>query len=339
MSKKTLTNVLKWGFSVGILVLLFRSGKLSLSDIQSFLAKPSYFVACVGCFALVLATVFLRWKLILASVGINLKYLDVLRLGMLGQFFSAVIPGSVGGDLVKAVYIARRYPGDKARALSTIVLDRFVGLFALVILGGVAFALGYHDLSLLPRNQVVVVISFGWILLAAAMAIVLGLIAFTIVGKKLPKNSPAFLARLPLHKTTTALYGLLITYQSRAATLWGCIGLSFIVHASNMSILYLAAWSIFGAPPWGSIQTPQFILAAVLGLCSLAIPIAPLGLGVGQVAFAAIFHQVGAPSVNFGTAIVTSMQIVNLLLNLSGALFFATYRHEVAKGVAPQPML
>jgi hypothetical protein len=68
----------------------------------------------------------------------------------------------------------------------------------------------------------------------------------------------------------------------------------------------------------------------------MSLPIAPLGLGVGQVAFSVLFTAMGAPSAAFGAAIVTGVQIVNVALNLVGVFFFVTYKNEVAQSLASE---
>ena len=56
---------------------------------------------------------------------------------MIGLLFSVVIPGSVGGDLMKAYYVGTRVPNRRAHALpATILMDRYLGLLSLLYTGG-----------------------------------------------------------------------------------------------------------------------------------------------------------------------------------------------------------
>ncbi len=64
-----------------------------------------------------------------------------LRLGFLGYLLNFVSVGSVGGDLFKAVFVAREYPGRRAQAVATVVLDRIVGLFAMFVVASAALLL------------------------------------------------------------------------------------------------------------------------------------------------------------------------------------------------------
>jgi hypothetical protein len=77
-----------------------------------------------------------RWRLLLRTGQINISRWEALRLTFLGQFFNTVVPGTVGGDLVKAYYVSKHTP-NKAAALVSVIMDRVLGLVALTVLAGV----------------------------------------------------------------------------------------------------------------------------------------------------------------------------------------------------------
>jgi len=56
-------------------------------------------------------------------------------LNMVGSFYNSFMPGSTGGDLVKAYYAAK-HTTHRTRAVMTVIIDRILGLLALIILGG-----------------------------------------------------------------------------------------------------------------------------------------------------------------------------------------------------------
>jgi glycosyltransferase 2 family protein len=273
--------------------------------------------------------VFKRWQILLKAVGIGIPYSTAYSLGMLGQFFSAVIPGTVGGDLVKAVYIARRFPSKKLKVVSTIFVDRVVGLSGMIVLAGLAYLLGRPALSALNNQHTLLIALLGQSLVLGAVLVLAGLALFTLAAHKLPSRMPSWVDRLPAAGAFHSFYDAGLAYRETPSAIWKTLGISLCVHCANISILFAAARIIFGAGPWGALTIPVFAVACILGLVVMAIPIAPMGLGVGQLAFGAIFVAVGAPSESFGAAIITAFQVVALTLNLSGAFFFATYRHEI----------
>ena len=60
-----------------------------------------------------------------------------MLLGFIGMVFNLVIPGAVGGDLIKAAYLVRMRI-RKTQAIASMVIDRIVGLLGLFILAAIA---------------------------------------------------------------------------------------------------------------------------------------------------------------------------------------------------------
>ncbi len=78
-----------------------------------------------------------RWRGLLHPQGIRLTFLRCLQLTFVGQFYSILLPGVTGGDLVKIIYTAR-LTGSKTKSLITILLDRVIGLTALMTIAAVS---------------------------------------------------------------------------------------------------------------------------------------------------------------------------------------------------------
>jgi len=329
VSKGLILQIVKLGLALGIVFYLFRSGRLSLDHVSQFLSKPTYFAGALGLMAFFYVANFYRWKLILSLVEIDISFALSTRLSMLGQFFSTFMPGAVGGDLVKAVYVARRYPTRRTQTVMTVLLDRLIGLFALVCWGALGFFLGRDHFeasthALKPLAQLA-----GWGLVAVALV---GLVAFlwiTLLPKGIPQSPPSFLNRLPMARRWNSLYELVLSFQRYPAKAWGALALALMVQAVNLGVLVVIAFALFGAPPWGLVHIDTFVAASCLGLCFMALPLAPLGLGVGQAAFATMFSILGVADPAFGASIVTGYQLLSLLLNLSGLYFYVSYKHEV----------
>jgi hypothetical protein len=63
----------------------------------------------------------------------------------------------------------------------------------------------------------------------------------------------------------------------------------------------------------------QYFLLVPMGLLTTAIPIAPAGLGVGHVAFAALFSLAGS---EHGAEIFTMYVTIQIVINLTGVFFY-----------------
>ena len=55
---------------------------------------------------------------------------------MIGLASTLFMPGSVGGDLVKAYYVTKDAANKRPQAVMTIFLDRFIGLLGLLTVAG-----------------------------------------------------------------------------------------------------------------------------------------------------------------------------------------------------------
>ena len=95
----------------------------------------------------------LRWDILLRHYGMRLAFRQRYAYYVVGFFFNACLPGSLGGDAVR-VLCASRALGRKYVSIATIaVLERFFGLCAILVVGSAGFLLGYEVLSgIIPRE-------------------------------------------------------------------------------------------------------------------------------------------------------------------------------------------
>ena len=81
-----------------------------------------------------------KWQILLASPGAHLSYWQLLRLNFLGIFYNLILPGQVGGEVVKGITLSNMGVTKAASAVS-IMADRVTGLLAIFILGIAGLAL------------------------------------------------------------------------------------------------------------------------------------------------------------------------------------------------------
>ena len=96
------------------------------------------FAAGAFLFFLFFVTINSRWWFLLRANGLNVRFLEAQKYGWIGLFFNNALPGATGGDVIKAVYIARRCSGDKVRAIVSIFVDRMIGVVSLLFVGCIA---------------------------------------------------------------------------------------------------------------------------------------------------------------------------------------------------------
>lgn len=76
-----------------------------------------------------------RWREIVAICGAKLPFARALRYSFIGQFFSQVLPSTVGGDAVRVWLLARGGAGAGwPIAIYSVLIDRVVGVSALAVM-------------------------------------------------------------------------------------------------------------------------------------------------------------------------------------------------------------
>lgn len=85
-----------------------------------------------------------RWLMLMRCRAIDVTFLKSFRLTLVGLFFNFCMPGSTGGDLVKAYYAAKGST-EKPRAVMSVVFDRIMGLVSMLFVAAVAGALLMFD--------------------------------------------------------------------------------------------------------------------------------------------------------------------------------------------------
>ncbi len=124
--------MLKIIFSVLVLFFLFKT--IDVRNMQFVLAKVSLGAFALSCFCVCLCYVLFvyRWyKIVLQVVDIPFK--TVFDLSVRGNFFSQVLPSSVGGDVYKVYALSTR--GLSAiKATAAVLVDRVFGLFVMGLL-------------------------------------------------------------------------------------------------------------------------------------------------------------------------------------------------------------
>jgi uncharacterized membrane protein YbhN (UPF0104 family) len=144
--------------SAAVLVLLF--SRFAPDDVLDGLlrARPPWLAAGFAAYMAAQAVSALRWHRIAHGVAFTTSLGACLRYYWIGMFFGLAVPSTIGADGARALLLGREPPG-RARALSTVVFDRLVGLAMLFAVAVLALLLGPS--GALPRSVVVTVAAVG----------------------------------------------------------------------------------------------------------------------------------------------------------------------------------
>lgn len=311
-TKKLLVQLIKILFSAGIIYWLVSSGKLNFSALKSLLSPTALAVAST----LVLLNVFFaseRWRILIRSQSVDAKAWPVFKLSLIGSFFNFAMPGGVGGDVVKAFYFTREYPDTKVTAVTSVLMDRILGLFAMTSL---AFVVMIYDFKHISTNSTLM--TLFWFILALIIGFIFGLsvIFSSLVFER--KWLFKVIEKLPLSAKFEKLYRSMHLYGKEGHRFLLVIVASLLSQLCSILFLWLAG-SMAG---FTYIPATTYFLVAPLGFMATAIPISPAGVGVGQAAFYLLFNLYTSEPSEVGPTVITAFQVATFLLSLLGAVFY-----------------
>jgi hypothetical protein len=248
----------------------------------------------------------IRWHMLLESLGIKLSFFRSLVLNLVGAFYNAFMPGTTGGDLIKAYYAAKQTADYRTHAVLSVLIDRAIGLMALILLGGAMAAYQWH----IPDCRRVAVISGA--VVGAAM---LGMVVFYSRRLRRWTGLDFILKRLPMQRQVQKAVGALEIYRDRPLPLITALLLSFPIHATSIISATFAGWA-FGLP------LPVFYYWVVVPVIALvgAIPISPQGAGVMEF-FAVELTRRHGVSISQAFVLVMSIRLMQVFWNLVAGVF------------------
>lgn len=290
MSPKTKQRALFVGklvVTVGLVYWLVHKGALDMRVLGVFLEQKSLFAFDVLIFlSASVGMAALRWRALLTLAGAKVSVPRAIHLQFVSLFFNVVIPGNVGGDVIKALYVARDGSAEKRTQLLLVAfVERVMGLAGLISVALLVVmvrgrALWGNELFR-PLVSTILLLGAGFVLGPAVFVIIM-----RSFGARLEAlaSGPSKIAGL-----LTKIISSFRLVSASPAALFKALGLSMAIHAVNM-VLFTMMASIVGKQEvaFGAIATIYPI-----GLLSLMLPVSAAGMGVGHVAFEKLFTSVG----------------------------------------------
>lgn len=333
MNRKILFTIAKYSVSISIIgFLLYRATTGENSEkFRDIWTQRSQWNAMMMLLSLIIALgglslTFVRWFFLVRALDIPFKLRDAFRLGFIGYFSNFLSLGVLGGDAIKAVFISREQPEKKPEAVSSIVLDRIMGLYALTIVCAIAAVVGAGNDSIsgsadaTAALNIIADISLVTSISAGLVAIVL-VINPSLTGESMQQR----ISRLPVAGAIMQkLLRAVNIYRGRPLMLLSLTGLTIVIHC-------LFAASVFVMAVGLKVAHPDFVSHLVISpVSNLAgsIPL-PGGIGAYETMFEALYVRAGITAGN-GLAIALCFRIVTILLAMIGVVYYLRNKRELA---------
>jgi uncharacterized protein (TIRG00374 family) len=269
-------------------------------------ADRSYLLGAVFIIPVCFLLTSMRWHVLLAALDIRISQARAFTINMVGAFYNAFMPGTTGGDLVKAYYAAKQAPNRRTRAVISVLVDRAVGLYALILIGGVMAAYQWQ----IPDCRRVAKVA-GLILGVS----VLGMVVFYIPVLRRATGLNYILKRLPMQTHVHKAVEAMEMYGRRPLSVVMAFMLAFPVHVAAILSATMAGKAL-GLPLHPAYYWAVVPVIALVG----AIPISPQGAGVMEFFAVQLTRRQGV-TVSQAFALTMAIRIVQIIWNLAAGVF------------------
>jgi uncharacterized protein (TIRG00374 family) len=327
--KKVLIYLLKYGTSAAIVAYLVWDAQRN-DSFRDLWTQPKNWLLLLAawtmCMAMV-ATTIVRWYYLVRALDLPFTMKDAFRLGFLGYLLNFVSVGSVGGDLFKAIFIAREHRGRRPEAVATVVIDRIIGLYALFVVATVALLC--TDLAHSPLAEIRTIAKATYICTAIGAAGILWVLtpgftrgAVSEMLETLPKVGPI----------VVRLIVAVRMYRRRLRVLTGTFLMSLAVHAMGALGIYLAARGLGGNVP----SLGYHFVIVPMGMIVGILPLPMSGLGAFEAVLEFLYMNLGgelAVAKGQGLVVALAYRIITVTIAIVGLFYYLGSRREVAEAM------
>jgi uncharacterized membrane protein YbhN (UPF0104 family) len=333
VKKQIVLTILKYGLALALLAWVLwdnwspANGSPGLADVLHRQVRLlPLFLALGLCLATVLLT-FVRWFVLVRAQDLPFTLRGAVRLGFIGFALSSFLPGSVGGDIIKAACLARQQD-RRTVAVATVLIDRLVGLCGLfwlvALVGGVLWAGGWLQDLVVSTEAVSALETIVW----SAGLLAAGSLAFWLLLGFLPSRRAEIFAvrltRIPkVGGSLAELWRAVWMYRCRGLSVGLALLLAILGHSGVVIMFYCGACSLCPAEAIPSLGT-HFLLVPVGITIQAGVPL-PGGIGGAELGFGWLYQTLGFASAN-GVLASLVQRVVNYTLALVGYLVYLRMR-------------
>ena len=313
-NKKYTVAVLLLKFLAVILILayLINNEKLTVDSLSFIFINVELFISLIIIIlSISIPLVSLRWAIILKNLDSKKKSLiELYKITLIAQFFAIFIPGSATADLTKGYYLHKDNK-NKTNIYFSILLDRIMGLYSIIILLFIVYAINFNLISSYQY------LSFFCNLLLVGFAIfnlifflfrnklleLIQHIKFKFIGQKITKIVDC----IYLIKKITLIKTLALSMLNQIVL----VGLFLIINI-----------------PFNTLVVSDFMKIAFitpLGEIASMIPLFPIGIGIGHISFEELYLLFNFTS---GANIFNIFVTAKIIVGLIGGVTYVFYNRK-----------
>lgn len=251
-----------------------------------------------------------RWQMVNPDTSRQLSSWKYFRLMMISNAFNLILPGALGGDFAKMALTLKSVKSRRTDNMIAIVVDRFIGLFSITMLGATSLLFMSNIPDRRPFN------------------ILFALLALTFIACVVASRNPWLLRQVywvfshagrfskKLIHVLEVWRESLDFFRRNRHQVFLALLLCLPIHGLSFVTTYILARTL-------GISVSFFDIAAVLTLVWVitAIPLTISGAGVREISLIYFLSLYGVES-DLATALSVYLYIVSVIVGLVGWLFF-----------------
>src|SRR3989339_49832 len=320
IKKKTIFLIFKIFVSISLLTYIIL--KIDWNEAFNNLEGANYYLLVMAFSLNIVERLILtyKWNQLIRIRGIDISFFRLFSINLIGGFWGLFLPSSLGTDVVRGYYLVKNN-GEKSVSVSSIFVDRILGLFSLLLCSVVAVIIGGDLISKVD-------IKFYVLALFAV-----GIFSFYLFQKEgTARILEKILKKIKHHKLAELfikLHTSILEYKKHPGTLLSSFFLTVLAHATHVLIFYIVALAF-------NISVPliYFFLFIPIITLIIMIPISIGGLGVGEGVFITFFSLVGI-SMSDCVVMAFTNSIINILFTLSGGIVFLFFKNLSKQEILP----
>ena len=241
----------------------------------------------------------LKWHTLLLAKNINLSILRIIQVDFASTFLSLFVPSTISLDLFR-VYGLSKEVASKKQAASSIIVDRALSLFALIVVANVSVVLFYKTIAV-PEVAY------------TSTSTLVGFVAAVLII-----NSRFVIRFLSRYEATIKKYKILQKlgelresineYKLHKSKLVKVFLLSVAMQTLRIVVYYLASLAVNANIPF-----QYFMIFTPIVMFLVMLPISLAGIGLRESSFVYFFTKVGV----LGTIAFAIPALVSLMVVIS----------------------
>lgn len=269
------------------------------------------------CFAIAFIFQTQRWRMLMAVQGIHMGWWRALAVFMIGGFFNLFLIGATGGDIVKIFYAMQETTSKKSAALLSVLVDRMMGLMAMVAVAIVLCSLRWDLITSHPA----VLKLLGILVIVMGGATGMVVCGFIVDRFNLAHKLPHW---IPMHAKIIELSTAFSIYARSPGVLAATFGLSVPAHILNFGAFYFAACAFGLFQSWSGLVDVLSVLPIIMTIAAL--PVSFAGVGVREGLFQEIFFTLFSTPKPVAAMISITGFTLMVFWGLVGGLIYLAYR-------------